>query len=75
MSHLLPVSAGAFVAARQRVSVPLFGPALPVAGMPDAAVDCSALYAGETVRAINDIIPAREAVQRLTRSQPAGPAS
>jgi nitronate monooxygenase len=75
VSRLLPVSAGAFVAARQRVSVPLFGPALPVAGMPDETVERSALYAGETVRKISDVIPAREAVQRLTRRGPASTAA
>jgi NAD(P)H-dependent flavin oxidoreductase YrpB (nitropropane dioxygenase family) len=66
-SRVLPVSAGAFLAARQRVSLPLFGPALPLRGMPDAAVERTALYAGETVGKISDIVPACEAVERLTK--------
>jgi NAD(P)H-dependent flavin oxidoreductase YrpB (nitropropane dioxygenase family) len=67
LSRLLPVSAGSFLAARQRVSMPLFGPALPLAGMPDEVVERTALYAGETALRISDIITAREAVDRLTR--------
>lgn len=71
LARVLPVTAGSFLAARQRVAVPLFGPALPLAGMPDAAVERTALYAGETVRRISDVITAREAVARLTGARPA----
>jgi hypothetical protein len=35
--------------------------------MPDAALDRTALYAGETARRIRDVVSAREAVDRLTR--------
>ena len=51
---------------RQRVGLPFFGPALPLADVPEAWVDRTALYAGETVRRIDDIVSAREAVERLT---------
>jgi NAD(P)H-dependent flavin oxidoreductase YrpB (nitropropane dioxygenase family) len=54
------------VAARQRAALPFFSPALPLAGMPDDSVDRCALYAGESCRRITDIIPAAEAVARLT---------
>jgi orotate phosphoribosyltransferase len=34
--------------------------------MPDSLIETTALYAGETVRVIDDVISAREAVARLT---------
>lgn len=69
IGRVVPLSANATLAARQRPGVPLFGPALPLAGMPDDAVERTALYAGETVRAIDDVIPARAAVDRLTQQR------
>jgi hypothetical protein len=62
---MLPVRAGTALAARQRVFLPLYGPALPLAGMPDESVERTALYAGETVAALDTVVPAREAVARL----------
>jgi nitronate monooxygenase len=50
----------------QRVGLPLFTPALPLAGMPEHTVDSTALYAGETASRLDDVIPAEEAVARLT---------
>lgn len=61
----LPLSALDPLVARQRVSVPLFSPALPLAGMPAESVERTALYAGETMHRIDDIVPAAEAVARL----------
>lgn len=49
----------------QRASLPLFTPALPLAGMPERTVAVGALYAGETIHRLHDIIPAAEAVARL----------
>jgi hypothetical protein len=46
--------------------VPLYTPALPLAGMDAAVVDRSALYAGETIHRIHDIVPAAEALAQLT---------
>ena len=66
LSRVLPLRAGNVMASAQRVGVPLFGPSLPLAGMPDAVVERTALYAGETVRKIDDVVPAAEAVARLT---------
>lgn len=65
LGRLLPLTALDTMVALQRVSVPLFTPALPLAGMPAEMVDRSALYAGETIHRINDIVPAVEAVKRL----------
>jgi len=65
LGRLTPLGAMGRLTAFQRVALPLFSPALPLAGMPDDAVDCCALYAGETARRIRDVIPAAEAVERL----------
>jgi hypothetical protein len=54
------------LAVRQRPGIPLFSPSLPLAGMPDRAVDSTALYAGETVGRLHDVIPAARAVEQLT---------
>lgn len=62
----LPLDAMGAVARLQRPGIPLFTPALHVAGMPDRAADSTALYAGETVGRLHDIIPAAQAVARLT---------
>ena len=61
----LPLTALDPLAARQRVGIPLFSPALPLAGMPAESVDRTALYAGETLHRIDSVIPAREAVAKL----------
>jgi NAD(P)H-dependent flavin oxidoreductase YrpB (nitropropane dioxygenase family) len=66
LGRILPLRAGTSMTSLQRPGMPLFGPALPLAGMPESALDRTALYAGETVRKIDDVIPAREAVARLT---------
>ena len=50
----------------QRAGLPLLTPALPLVGMPGHTVDSSALYAGQTVGRLDDVIPAEEAVARLT---------
>jgi NAD(P)H-dependent flavin oxidoreductase YrpB (nitropropane dioxygenase family) len=65
LGRMLPLSALDTMVALQRVGVPLYTPALPLIGMDAAMVDRSALYAGETVHRIHDIIPAADAVARL----------
>ncbi len=65
LGRLLPLSALDTIVSLQRVAVPLYTPALPLIGMDAAMVDRSALYAGETIHRIHDIIPAAEAVARL----------
>lgn len=61
----LPLSALDEVTARQRVGLPLYSPALPLAGMPSDSVETTALYAGETLHRIDSVVPAAEAVARL----------
>lgn len=63
--RLLPLSALDPLAARQRVNIALFTPALPLAGMPADSVDRTALYAGETLHRIDTVIPAGGAVALL----------
>lgn len=53
------------VTALQRVSVPLFSLGVPVAGMPTASIDTLALYAGETLHRIEDVVRAADAVTEL----------
>jgi len=50
----------------QRAWLPLLSPAPPVAGMPDATVEHTPLYAGETALRIDSILTAAEAVGLLT---------
>ncbi|MBS9532008.1 nitronate monooxygenase [Mycobacterium sp. M1] len=67
LSRLMPLGAVDTFVGLQRATVPMYTPALPVAGMDPAMVDRSALYAGETIHRIHRaIIPAAEAVARLT---------
>ncbi|MGH3608982.1 MAG: NAD(P)H-dependent flavin oxidoreductase, partial [Pseudonocardiaceae bacterium] len=65
LGRTLPLGALDTIVAVQRVAVPLYTPALPLTGMNVAVVDRSALYAGETIHRIRDILPAAEAVARL----------
>jgi NAD(P)H-dependent flavin oxidoreductase YrpB (nitropropane dioxygenase family) len=64
-ARVLPMAATAGLAAAQRPGVPLFGPALPLAGMPARCVDSCALYAGRTVARLHDVIGAASALERL----------
>jgi len=65
LAHTMPLDLLGALAVRQRSELPLFTPASPLVGMPDETVDRTALYAGETVSRLHDIIPAAEAVARL----------
>jgi len=66
LGRVVPLGRLADLAGVQRLRVPLFSPALPLAGMPDDSVDRCALYAGESCRRMTDIVSAAEAVARLT---------
>jgi nitronate monooxygenase len=61
----LPMSLAQASFRRQRPGVPLFGPAMPLAGDPEQLLDAAALYAGETAARIDAIVPAAEAVTLL----------
>lgn len=66
LGRAIPLGRLGGLAGLQRAGLPLFSPALPLAGMPDEAVDRCALYAGESALRIDDVVPAAEAVARLT---------
>jgi nitronate monooxygenase len=53
------------VARLQTPALPMFSPIAPTVGMPDSAVDRTALYAGETVLRMTSVISARQAVTDL----------
>ncbi len=61
----LPLSVGDRLARRARLSVPLYGPAAPLASWPEHLLDTAPLYAGESVARISDIRPAAELVRML----------
>lgn len=65
LGGVLALDAVGQLAARQRPRFGLFSPALPTADMPLAAVDRTALYAGETVSRLGDVITAAQAVAAL----------
>lgn len=66
LGRALPMAALSATSGLQRPGLPLFSPGLPLAGMPGASVDHSALYAGETLHRIDGVLPAAEAVAELT---------
>ena len=49
----------------QMPSLPMFSPVAPTIGMPESAVDHTALYAGETVLRMTSVISALQAVTEL----------
>ncbi|MGH3413994.1 MAG: NAD(P)H-dependent flavin oxidoreductase [Marmoricola sp.] len=49
----------------QQARLPMLSPTPPLAGMPDAAVDSTPLYAGESALRIETIVPAADAVRVL----------
>jgi NAD(P)H-dependent flavin oxidoreductase YrpB (nitropropane dioxygenase family) len=65
LGRLTPLDAMGRLIALQRPGLPFFTPALPLSGMPPDTVERSALYAGDTVSRLHDVIPAAEAVARL----------
>lgn len=64
MRHLPMTIADRFAMA-QTPAIPFFGPASPLAGMPERLVDATALYAGETALRIQSVVPAAVAVREL----------
>jgi NAD(P)H-dependent flavin oxidoreductase YrpB (nitropropane dioxygenase family) len=61
----LPDRATMPVLRMQTPSLPMFSPIAPTIGMPESAVDRTALYAGETVLRMTSVISARQAVTDL----------
>lgn len=66
LGRVAPMERMGSLASLQRVGVPLFTPALPLAGMSEEAIERRALYAGESALRIDDLITAAAAVERLT---------
>lgn len=56
----------------QRPAVPLFSPVPPLAGDPDAALEHTALYAGQTALRIDRVLTAAQAVTELDPARHAG---
>jgi nitronate monooxygenase len=65
LGRIMPLGALGTVAMRQRAGLPFFTPALPLAGMPESAVDSTALYAGESASRLHEVVPAAQAVALL----------
>lgn len=63
-----PVPLQLRMAATQRASRPVFGPAAATAGGPETLVDAGPLYAGECIERIDDIRPAATLVEELSAS-------
>ena len=61
-----PVPLQLRLAATQKASRPLFGPAAATIGGPANLVDAGPLYAGECIERIDDVRPAGELVRELT---------
>jgi nitronate monooxygenase len=66
----VPVPMQFRLAATQSPSRPMFGPAAATVNGPPNLVEAGPLYAGESVRRINDIRPAAELVAELARQAP-----
>ncbi len=62
----LPDSVQVRALARQRPSVPLLSPQPPTDDGPESLLDSGPLYAGESVKRIDDVAPAAELVAKLT---------
>jgi nitronate monooxygenase len=67
----LPLSITGDLVKFQRAALPLFGPNVLIEGMPGRLADATALYAGETARRLDSIVPAATAVTLLTGAPPA----
>lgn len=65
LGRALPLGARDAMSSLQCPAIALFTPTLPLVGMPSTSVDRSALYAGDTIHRIHDIVPAADAVARL----------
>ncbi len=65
LTSRLPMSVGDRLARGARLSIPLYGPAAPLASWPERLLDTAPLYAGESVARITDIRPAAELVRSL----------
>ncbi|HJP77231.1 MAG TPA: nitronate monooxygenase [Pseudonocardiaceae bacterium] len=66
LARIMPASSGNALLARQRPGFPLFTPMPPLRGAAENLVDVAALYAGESALRMDTVLPAKDAVARLT---------
>ena len=66
LARRVPMSAAGRLVERQRVGVPMFSPAAMLEGDSAALIETTPLYAGVGAARIDAVIPAAEAVRRLT---------
>lgn len=66
VARRVPMSATGKLVARQRVGLPFFSPAALLRGDDPSLAEVTPLYAGAGAARMHDIIPAAEAVRRLT---------
>ena len=62
----LPPRVESALSRRQSPRAPLLGPRAPTEGSPDSLLEAAPLYAGETVKRIDDVRPAAELVRELS---------
>jgi NAD(P)H-dependent flavin oxidoreductase YrpB (nitropropane dioxygenase family) len=62
----LPPAAATAAMRHQRVALPLFGPAAPLAGMDERLIEVTPLYAGQCAHEIKTVISAAGAVRELS---------
>ena len=65
-ARYVPAAVQARMSAAQRPTSRLLGPAAPTVDAPASLLDAGALYAGETVARIEDVMPAAELVAELS---------
>jgi nitronate monooxygenase len=66
LARKVPMSAAETMKRMQRVGLPLFSPSALLRGEDQRALEWTPLYAGAGVARLHDVIPAAEAVRRLT---------
>ena len=66
LARRAPLSAADAMKRMQRAGLPLFSPAALLRGEDDRALEWTPLYAGAGVARLHDVVPAAEAVRRLT---------
>lgn len=70
IARRLPMELAARLVSTQRPWLPVFSPQPALPGMPERLLNASPLYAGESARRIDRLVPAADVVARLTGSLP-----
>ncbi|MEB2312264.1 MAG: nitronate monooxygenase [Sorangiineae bacterium] len=69
LARLVPLDAAGAAARWHSAERPLYSPSAPLVGDPDALIDAAPLYAGESARRIDAVLPAAELVRELLRGR------